>query len=246
MLDQAQGEVASWSRLSYYAGLAPGRGLSMPNDVAIYPLFSGSEFRRNGDLGAARELEWDENRALFTRGWLRSRTPTQYLAVRAGTSSQRIVLRAENGRMQGGNSLGTAIRYVVVADSAGKLFAGENVPQGATAELEPVEPAVAEERWRTLVRENRPQPPLEATDAYALSQLSFDRRSRNNQYYFPATRLSNNLMEKTLADWTGMDGQPPNWGRRTYLALAETSPEIALGVPNASEEASFHVVIGKW
>lgn len=37
-IDQRRGHAVCWARLSYYAGLAPARGLSFPGDVAVTPL----------------------------------------------------------------------------------------------------------------------------------------------------------------------------------------------------------------
>ena len=67
MLDQTRGEAVSWSRVSYYAGLAPSGGLRFSRDTAIYPIessFTGS--------GAHRVLDWTEDQHM-TSGWLRSR-----------------------------------------------------------------------------------------------------------------------------------------------------------------------------
>ncbi len=80
-LDQRTGEAACWTRLSYYSGLAPGNGLSMPADVALYPILPAWA----GDLNFAEERQviWAPDGARLKQGWLNSRTPTQYLTVRA-------------------------------------------------------------------------------------------------------------------------------------------------------------------
>ncbi len=66
-LDQRTGEAACWARLSYYAGLAPGQGLTMPADVVAYPVLPnwGSE---NGS--ANRLMVWNETESKLTQGWL--------------------------------------------------------------------------------------------------------------------------------------------------------------------------------
>jgi hypothetical protein len=59
--------------------------------------------------------------------------------------------------------------------------------------------------------------------------------------------LSGNLMNQELERWTDFNEDPvPDWRRRTYVAVTATGPEVELGVEGAREEASFHVVVGKW
>ena len=83
-LDQRTGEAVCWARLSYYAGLAPGQGLAMPTDVAIYPVIPGwNDSSINASVSAEREILWAPPDAKLTQGWLRSRTPTQYLTIRS-------------------------------------------------------------------------------------------------------------------------------------------------------------------
>lgn len=32
----------------------------------------------------------------------------------------------------------------------------------------------------------------------------------------------------------------------SYVAIVQQSPEVVLGTPSARQEASFHVILGKW
>ncbi|MCH8046597.1 MAG: hypothetical protein IID44_23060 [Planctomycetes bacterium] len=34
--------------------------------------------------------------------------------------------------------------------------------------------------------------------------------------------------------------------RRSYVAIVDRSPEVELGLESAQEEASFHVIVGRW
>ncbi len=119
LLDQRRGEAASWARLSYYAGLAPSAGLSVSMETAIYPIcpdwFGGSTAASN----AARELVWRDDSAQLTRGWLRSRTPTQYLTIRSHSSPLRLQVRTSEGRVSVRNNLAANIQFVVLANSQG-------------------------------------------------------------------------------------------------------------------------------
>ena len=57
-IDQARGQAACWSRLSYYAGLSPSGGLSFPADVAVLPL--AAEPTRMGAMGSTKTIDWDD------------------------------------------------------------------------------------------------------------------------------------------------------------------------------------------
>lgn len=255
MLDQRSGEAACWARLSYYSGLAPSRGLDMPADVAVYPINPGwYESGSRSDVAIAREIVRSDGRAQLTRGWLRSRTPTQYLTLRARKSPHRLRLGAGEGVMRAGNELGTAIRYVVVADASGKLFAGEGLAREEVADLMPVESTAAASRLQQLMRDHNPElPPALAGAAYGMGLTTSPNRmyyGSSGPYYrssYGGERLAENLMHEALVRWTGVDGhRPSEWPNRTYVAVTEISPEVELGVDGAIEEASFHVIVGKW
>jgi hypothetical protein len=54
-------------------------------------------------------------------------------------------------------------------------------------------------------------------------------------------------MNQELERWTDFSEDPvPVWRRRTYVAVTANGPEVELGVEGAREEASFHVVVGRW
>ena len=44
-MDQKNGRMVSWSRQSYYAGLAPSQGLRFPANAAVYPIYASPEER---------------------------------------------------------------------------------------------------------------------------------------------------------------------------------------------------------
>jgi hypothetical protein len=78
LLDQQQGEAVTQSRLSYYASLSPADGLRFRDTTAIYSINPSYSDRFAMNSGQPRlELRWREQQHL-SRGWLRSRTPTQY------------------------------------------------------------------------------------------------------------------------------------------------------------------------
>jgi hypothetical protein len=252
-LNQRTGDAACWARSSYYAGLAPGDGLTMPDDVAVYPIIPGwNDSGVDASIGAARELIWEDSRARMTRGWLRSRTPMQYLTVRARKSPHRIELNPAGGKIRTFNQLGTGIHYLLVLDDDGNLFAGENLTDRSKSVLEPIERTEAIRKVRELFTANRPEAPpaLAAEDSdFQIIQRRQTRRMMSRRYglQYSEQRLDANLLSDALADLAGTAGQPAlSLPPRSYLAITEIGPEVVLGVPSAEEQASFHVVVGRW
>jgi hypothetical protein len=251
-LDQRTGETASWARVSYYSGFAPGGGLTMPDDVAMYPVVPGwNESGVDPSIGGTRELLWENSDAKLTRGWLRSRTPTQYLAIRSGKSANKLELLSATGKMRATNQLGTEIEFVLALDRDGSLFLGENLPAGARANLQPVARNDAIRRLRDVVVKNTPQAP----DALAAGDSEFAdlqrRQMRQNYRRFGLNygneRLGNNLAHGALSALAGLEGAPAlQLPPRSYVAVTKTGAEVAIGMTNAEEVASFHVIVGRW
>jgi hypothetical protein len=252
-LDQRTGEAACWARLSYYAGLAPSRGLTLPNDVAVYPIIPGwNESTGRTTSGEMRQLEWTAGDERLTQGWLRSRTPTQYLMVRARKTPIRLALTPGAGKLSAKNELDTAIEYVAAIDDEGHVFAGEGLAAGAAADLTPTTREDAVARLRTFVTDNLLVAPPELNDessSYAVSQRRQRRqffRSQLGLDYSPE-RLEDNLMNGEISTLVGLSGDSPlDLPPRSYMAITVTGPEVVSGIPSAVEEASFHVVVGKW
>jgi hypothetical protein len=255
MLDQRTGEAVCWARLSYYAGLAPGQGLILPSDTVVYPITPGwDEAAADGSaVTKDRELQWDGQTARLTVGWLASRTPTQYLTIRSRQSPFRLELAEASDAPRATNQLGTSVSYVVAVDRSGNLFTGEQIAAGSSTRLQPVERGDAMARWRRLVSDNAPQPPPGLADS-AADLLRMQQRSRRRSMQrlygrldYSQQQLTNNLLSGTIRELTGEEGQsglqlPP----RSYLAVTSFGPEVELGISEATEEASFHVLVGRW
>jgi hypothetical protein len=255
MLDQHTGEAVCWARLSYYAGLAPSHGLDLPSDTVLYPIIAGwDETTSDGSAVAKdRELEWDGQGAHLVSGWLASRTPTQYLAIRSRQSPYRLRLAAAGDALKATNQLGAGVSYVVVFDDAGNPFAGEHIPADSSARLLPVTQADALARWRRLVTDNAPEAPPALTGA-AADLLRMQQRSRHRtlqrmfgRLEYSQQQLDRNLLNGTITDLAGLEGQPAlELPPRSYLAVTDSAPEVELGIAGAAEEASFHVLLGRW
>jgi hypothetical protein len=251
-LDQRTGEAACWARLSYYSGLAPGEGLTMPSDVAIYPIVPGwNEGNVEADLGAVREMLWESNQARLARGWLRSRTPTQYLTIRSRKSPYMLELLSSGDKMRATNKLGSRIEFMLAIDEDGKLFVGENLAYEARNELQPIERVDAIRRLRELVMANQPEAPaaLSAPDSdFVLLQRRQQRRQyRNAGFQYSDERLSMNLVNQRLTALAGLSSEPAlNLPPKSYVAVTDAGPEVVIGMEGAQEEDSFHVIVGMW
>jgi hypothetical protein len=252
ILDQRTGEAACWARLSFYSGLAPGQGLTVPNDVTIYPIIPGwNEGSADPDLGAKRDLMWDNDEAKLTRGWLRSRTPTQYLTIRARKSPHLLELLPADGKIRATNKLGSPIKFVAVADENGKLFAGSNLQVDQRVMLSPVERIAAIRDFRREYLANQPEVPPELLAPGSEFALLEDRSQRRMYqrfgFNYSEDTLSKNLASDAVNKLAGLTNEPAlNLTPRSYAAITETGPEVVIGMPGIKEQASFHVVVGQW
>lgn len=250
-LDQATGEAASWARLSYYAGLAPGEGLVFSGDVAVYPILSEWEQASDQNTEEGNELRWADGRQLFSKGWLRSRTPTQYVTVCARNSRARLQLRRTDDGLLAENKLGARIRYLAVVDDAGSIFTGEALESGVQVELDLSTHAEALRVLRDLLVQNQPVMPPELV---VTRPKTTDQQSRRQRFFrqgldpdFGLERLSENSMNAAIAGIVAANAEGVlNVPRRSFVAITEKGPEVELGLADLKEEASFHVLQGNW
>jgi len=252
-IDQRHDRAVCWSRASYYAGLAPYGGLAFPQDVAVTPL---EDFPANADRypqsGLRQEMIWDEAQHLRS-GFLASRTPTQYLTVRSRESRRGLVFARPRGKPEVINQLGTPIHQVLLCDEDGQLYWAERVPADGAAELSPITLAAARANLRRVHQAHEPQLPEGMRQYYGGGMFGFSRRRYWRRWgggsaLVPPSQTTS-LLEKELR----VLGTPPRPGEpdplarpRSYVAVVEQSPEVALGVPSAEEEESYHVVFGEW
>jgi hypothetical protein len=251
-LDQRTGEAACWARLSFYSGLAPGQGLTVPSDVTIYPIIPGwNEGSADPDLGAQRDLMWESDEAKLTRGWLRSRTPTQYLTIRARKSPHFLELLPADGKIRATNKLGSPIKFVAAADENGDLFGGSNLQIDQRVMLQPVERIAAIRDFRREYLANQPEVPPELLAPGSEFALFEDRSQRRMYRQFGVNysedTLSKNLAGEAVSKLAGLTTEPAlNLTPRSYVAITETGPEVVIGMSGVNEQKSFHVVVGQW
>lgn len=251
-LDQSTGEAVCWSRLSYYAGLAPGRGLTLPDDVAVYPILPGwSDSGDSGPSGVTRKVEWANDRQRLTSGWLRSRVPVQLLTVRARKSPLRLQLEVTGDQLRATNALGSRIKFLAAVDHDGNIFTGADLDADATAELKPSTDVGALRTLRELTMTNEPEAPAALAEGENRTERSRRRRRRLFQpgadIDYSLERLSENLQSEAIASLVATaESSGLNVPNGSFIAITETGPEVELGISGAEELGSFHVLVGTW
>jgi hypothetical protein len=251
-LDQRHHEAVSWARLSYYTGLAPSGGLLFPSDTAVFPLEKSPAWDSFG--GRRRQLAWTPDQHL-ARGWLASRTPTQYVTVRAYPSERglTIVPSDDKQRYAVTNRLGAKIKQVVLCDEAGQLHRGAEIDLLGRAPLQRLDADAARKSAMVeLAGELNRDPPIYP------KQAGTD-LSNNTGGFFPAIRSARNtwrnkgdyhttassLLEIELGQIaTSVAGN--NLKPRTYVAIVDHPPDVIVGMEGLIETQSLHVIFGVW
>ena len=247
-IDQRNQRAACWSRISYYAGLAPSRGLTFSDDIVVIPL----ERIARGEREPRRDLIWQGDQWLVS-GWLRSRTPTQLLTVRSRASRFGLDIddaRAAEGELSVRNGLGSEIHQLLVRTKDGEYFGSSDVAPDAANKAIPVDPVKVLEQLRPFFGKAQPGLP-QGVDVSNASIYGSRNSFRRMGYYYTrgdkTTTTKTGRLETTLATLQrsipdkGSNGLAPG----SYVAVVRKSPEVELGT-EATEESSLHVVIGKW
>jgi hypothetical protein len=231
LLDQTAGEATTWSRQTYYAGISPRDGLAMSRDSVVYPILSPWSERRGWSRNSVkRSIAWDDKQRL-TSGWLASRTPTQYLTVATRPSAKRLVLRNDAAGLSIVNRLGVAVTHLVVQDHDGKTYWCEGLEPDAGRIVPAVESRDVSIKLRRLFLDHYPEFPAGAMP----TQYNY------NEY---GAVLAKNLMEAQLDAMNSPVVR--GWVDGGYIAVTDHGVDLDLGVDDAVEEASFHVIRGTW
>ena len=222
-LDQARGEAACWSRQTYFAGVAPSDGLRFPADVAVYRYSSGS--RENDNLRL--ETVWDANQHLAA-GWIQSRTMAQFMCLRSRATTAALQIESQAGTPPHvTNQLGTHVTALLLSDNSGNIYAALNLANGDQAVLQANQVAEA----CTAIG-----------DTINANALGMDHPSgagnRGNDYL-------EWLITRVESDTAAIQRQSLPLAPRTYVALVEKSPEVAIGC-DADQEHSLHLIWGRW
>ncbi|HUY88773.1 MAG TPA: hypothetical protein VMV10_08575 [Pirellulales bacterium] len=251
-IDQRRGEAACWSRIAYYAGLAPGGGLKFDDTTAVIPLDSQGDYDSQ-PASLHRGLIWTPQGQELVSGWLPSRTPVQLLTVRSRptTAGLRIVRAPDGSSPSIENRLQTRIEQLLLADEEGQCFSAAGIEAGAKVALTPADlPKVGEAFRKILVQTAPGVPPGLDRRSYGFSRGYNTRWQSPLNNSLPAASLASSLLERGISDvylqvapgYGRTGGLPP----RTYAAIVSRSPETDYGVEEVEEAGSLHVILGKW
>ena len=251
-LDQRLGEETATTRLSYYSGMAPSSGLTFSDQTGVYPIhLYENPWRRGQSSREHLNLFWSESKQHLTGGWLKSREPLQYFTVTAQATERNLNVQKTAGGIRVGNFLGKEIEQLVLSDGQGNLHWGEAIAIENRGQLQSIELADAQTRLRTIYNEARPKLADQiATNEYGSSQYdpyfydggtSLPAENYNNGW--PTSRLEYRIQAAMLRLATS-DESP--WKGRTYVAILKETDDERLGISGAEQEASFHVIFGKW
>ncbi len=256
-IDQHTSRAECLSRISYYAGLAPSSGLRFPQDMAVFPMEHSPRVTYY-DSPPQRQFIWDEDQHL-ARGWLGSRTPTQFICVRPVKTEHRLAIsdsaNAETPPTVK-NQLGAPIRHLLLRDVHEQLYYGGATDDGAEVKLVniPAEKATLVGAMPELtamlndLSKNQPKLPMDNQPASPNGMFGF----RGRRYWYggsgtgyqvadTSSRMEDSIL-RIQRDYLLRDMLPA----KSYVAIVESDPHLVVGLPNLQEEASFHIIEGEW
>ena len=248
-LDQPRDRALSWSRHSYYAGLTPSQGLKFPLDAEVYCL---EQFPKNGygGQGPARRVDMDGAQTLKS-GFVASRTSAQFVVVRATDSQLELRVAeypAEGVPPKAANYLASTIRKLYLRDSRGDFYTAENVAPEATFELSPITAADAEKEYGEWLYNHRPEnpegyDPTRHNEAFAIGSQGSNWFNRIDVNQTTPTQ-DTSVLEMNLQGIKRSIESHLSPG--SYAAIVDQSQVVPLGIEGARQEASFHVIAGRW
>ena len=254
MLDQAAGESVSWSRQTYYASIAPSRGLQFPRESLVFSVIGRPTQESGGSSYASnRMMRWRDQQELV-RGYLPSRVTSQFVVGHAGPSDAELVVAesAGNGAVAIENLLGTRIEQLLLRTSRGELFHQADIADGARVTL--TEAALTEADRDNLsvalmemYEDNQPRPPdqLDASaydEAFVFRMFGYT-SGTNVDTQEDSPGFKDSLMERNMRKYLAA---PETLPAGTYVAIVKQNPLAPLGVRRARQVAGFHVIVGTW
>jgi hypothetical protein len=212
----------------------------------LYPVFRDSNYF--GSVQAARTLEWKPEQHLV-RGWVPSRTPTQYESVNPHASDRqlRIAEVAEPPGCTIENRLGAKIEFLMLRSAAGDLYFGRGIDADGRAALELLDTDAKMEgaAVKMINRRNANETSEMAVVATPAAQLFFGSARRNmrlgNSYVVNGSGLLDSELSLAFEE---IGAHLPD--SRTYIAIVERPPDVEVGMTGLVERQSLHVIRGTW
>jgi hypothetical protein len=243
-VDQRAGLASSWSRQTYFASLPPSDGLTYPDTAAAFPIYDNSWSTRRSQQSSNRTLAWDDDQQHLRSGYIGSRTTAEFLVASTQPIDQNVTLRfqlqAAGKPPKVTNSLGVEIQELLLVAGDGKSYKTENLGIDASVVPKPQSMSAAMADFKRLAKQHQP------TDPYYLNQGNSFFGSRN-RWNTTSTVTGQGLLgvgkytSLVASQGTGQWLEPGE-----FLAIVPRSPYVPLGVPIEEEEASFHVIRGRY
>ena len=247
-LDQASGQAAGYSRQSYYASIAPSRGLQFPEDCTVFGI-AYEPTNGNRPDSSDETMAWDGQQKLQS-GFIASRTTVQYMVLRSTKSPARLNVRESPGQPpQVENRLGSRIRFLLLRDRQGNYYSASDLDADQTTRLAVADLQAAEDQIRKLANEVVPEYPA-GYDPTSQGKSAISSLMPNYNYWSGIDSgtsrpvMAASVLEANIA--LAMNPKRHPYQPGTYIAILETSPVVPAGVPNPREEASLHVLRGRW
>jgi hypothetical protein len=157
LLDERCHRATTIGYLSYYCPLTPSVGPRFGVDSDVTLLENKLEpWRRYSPMGSTNSLrlvDWTNDQHL-TAGWVTARVPAYFQIRKNEDRRERLTIEKQaDGSLKIVNALGADIQRLYVADPAGHVFEGRDIPAGAERTLlAAVNSRLAPEGGQTLLR----------------------------------------------------------------------------------------------
>ncbi|MCA9265059.1 MAG: hypothetical protein KDA60_14465, partial [Planctomycetales bacterium] len=246
-IDQRNNRAVTWSRQSYYAGIAPSQGFHFAKDAAVYPIDQRPTGRRSSV--STRAISWGDEQHL-ERGFLSPRVTSQFLMLRSHPSQIGLEVRdAGDGKPPVVvNHLSTSIERLYLCAADGQLYMSQTCNEGETASLSPTTVEEIRNELEALYDSTPLEPPDEFDGegyrrAMSMSSTNYSWYAAGDANLSAASQLSGKL-EGRLG---GMRRDiRRELGRRSYLAIVSEPPDMLLGVERTTPRQSLSIVTGEW
>lgn len=256
IVDSDAERAYSWSWQTYFAGIAPSQGIVLDESSYMAPLYFDPSQAIN--TRGRFEIDWNDGVQRLARGYLPSRTMSQFVAngVREGQYSLAVRFPKEGGAPEVENLLGTDLSFLVCVGPDGKLYSApsELAKEGKTTlvELEPAEIAKTFDRYVKASPLDIP----EGVDADALRSAQyrsgfFGWLTGWDNYYGSSGSAPLNVNETKFEQGiqrarTSLERNVPPLEPGTFYALAKAPPWLPYAVDRHSREMNLDVVFGRY
>lgn len=239
-IDHQIGRMTTWSRQSYYSGIAPRDGIIYGEDTAVYPIVN--EMPDHVEYSTA----WRGDRQQLTKGNIGSRATSQFLTVESGPASSGLIIDEspveDDGAMEVTNDLDGRILAIALVDSRGNAYHALDVGPKVRFRATRIENSQVAPIIRPFILAEQPRYP---------NGLDTSHHGRSTSYVRSLSRFVDyNYDNKGTLDWkydeilqgSGTEFLKP----RSYLMVLEPGTQKISGVPTSRIVSGLSVVRGTW